>query len=647
MANMFKPEVGGAVGGTNISVYTPPSVDYSGIFSSVSNVFSSLADTGKAPTVSEGDKKAAALETISSGVDKIWQIEDPVKREVAWKKYKLNSFKAFPQYTDDATKLFDKVEGYAYSDTGGKSLEDIKTTSIFTWAEKTPDGQMAFADAYYKNGGDTEKVKSALEVEYFTSQARDKQLQIFKKDVETLKLSKESAAIQIRPIIQADVDKAVSSAISQLNVVRDNAVKNGQDPDIAVLDAGANMELMLQSMIQSKYNETGLTPTETDTGTYLNGFKAYLKLAETSKDFVQRSSLNQNQKIVTEALAKSGLPPVIQIAIQKGDSPEVTSALLRSADTEKGFKNFLTSMTEIQNTRTSILGPQNAPPIVGTPSPNLAPSDSPTQVSSMYQGVYNPEVLSSLMASSTTQLQHVRDLGMRTARSLNGQDLQPEDAINANKAIGSMFASIIPQIDKTGESLKPNMVSQFMSNSVLGTIEGVNKKDKASGEVLYSQVNQYATASVTKLISDFNAQMSVISGENPPPFILSMDDKNNLSFEINKSVLKTNPYLMKAMGAYRYETVGRGGTRAIPLPVPAETDPYKVLDSYLNLTGSIITEGAEKMFWKGGGTTNEIKSMVDSLQLILKQSEKIPPEIRKNIDAAEILRQNFGKEKVQ
>jgi hypothetical protein len=295
----------------------------------------------------------------------------------------------------------------------------------------------------------------------------------------------------------------------------------------------------------------------------------------------------------------------------------------------------------------SINGPLNNPEVVGTPAPNMTPTDSPSELSNMYSTVYDPQQMTEIQSSSVQQLQSVRALGMQTVRSLNRQNLQPEDIQYANKTVGAMFASLVPQIDKTGESLKPENVSQFMGNSVLDTIDAVYAKDKISGGVLFNQVNQYATTGAVKLMSNFDAQMRVLSSNRTAPFVLKMDDRNNLTFEINKSVMKTDPYLGKAMGAFRYETVGRGGTKAIPLPEPAETDPYKVLNNYLNLSGSAITEGAERLFYVGGGTANEIKKMVESLQILVRQTDRLPPEIKKNIDAIELVRQQYGKEKAK
>lgn len=645
MASLFKPEVG-TVGGTNVSAYTPPTMDFSGLFSSVSGAIRSFEDANDAPKITEADKKATALQTISAGVDRVMQTEDPVRREIKWKQFKQESFKTFPQYIDDAQKLFDKVEGYEYSGTGGKTVDDIFTASVFNWAETTDDGKMAFADVYYKSGGDPDKVRAGVEIEYLKSQARKKELQSIKEDTEALKLTKEAAAINIRPLIQADVDKNIQAALSQFEAVAKDAVAKGLDPNIAVLDAAAQTRLMFIGMIQREYNEAGLTPTEADMNSYLGTFDAGVKWYETSKDYFQRSVLNNNLEAQARALNFIGADPSTAIAVQKGD-PVFTAMLANQATTTETLKKMQEYYKGISQKPVSINGPLNNPQVIGTPAPNMTPTDSPSELVSMYSSVYDAQQLTEVQSSSTQQLQSIRALGMQAARSLNRQNIQPEDIEYANKTLGAMYASIIPQIDKGGESLKPEMVSQFMGESVLNTIGAIYAKDKVNGGVLFNQVNQYATTGAARLMSNFDAQMRVISSNRESPFVLKMDDRNNLTFEINKKVMKTDPYLARAMGAFRYETVGRGGTKAIPLPEPAETDPYKVLNNYLNLSGSTITEGAERMFFVGGGTANEVRKMVESLQMLVRQSERLPTEVRKNIDAIEIVRQQYGREKAK
>jgi hypothetical protein len=645
MASLFKPEIG-TVGGTNVSVYSPPEMDYRGLFGTVSNIAATIEDAGKPPNISESDKKATALQTISAGKDRIFQIENRVKKEATWRMYKQQSFDAYPQYVDDIQKYFDKVEGYEYSDTGGKTIEDIKTATVFNWAETTEEGKMSFADNYYKNNGDPDRVRAGVEVDYYNSLAKKRQLQTTKEDVENLKLSKEAAGINIRPVIQAGIDKNVQAALSQFEVVAKDAVNKGLDPNVTVLDAAAQTRLMLVGMIQREYNEAGLAPTEADMNSYLGTFDAGIKYYETTKDYWQRSTLNQNLEAQARALTAAGVDPNLAIAIQKGD-PAFNAMLANQASTAESLKKMQDYFKTIGQKPLSINGPLNNPEVVGTPAPNMTPTDSPSELSSMYSTVYDPQQMTEIQSSSVQQLQSVRALGMQAVRSLNRQNLQPEDIQYANKTVGAMFASLVPQIDKTGESLKPENVSQFMGNSVLDTIDAVYAKDKVSGGVLFNQVNQYATTGAVKLMSNFDAQMRVLSSNRPAPFVLKMDDRNNLTFEINKSVMKTDPYLARAMGAFRYETVGRGGTKAIPLPEPAETDPYKVLNNYLNLSGSAVTEGAERLFYVGGGTANEIKKMVESLQILVRQTDRLPDEIKKNIDAIELVRQQYGKEKAK
>jgi len=641
MANMFKPEVGGTVGGTNISVYTPPSVDYSGLFSSVSNVFSGLADTGKAPSLSEGDKKAIALETISSGIDKVMQIEDPVKREVTWKKYKLNSYREFPQYTDDATKLFDKIEGYVYSDTGGKSPEDFKTAQIFDWAQKDEDGKIAYSSAYLSAGGDPDMTKQNLEVAYFKSMAEKGQLNAIKKQQELKAINKAQASENARPFLQAKADSATQQAFGMFKTVYDNAVKNGQDPNIAVTDAAAAERLQILGMINRQYNEAGLDPTTEHPESYLATFDAGVMAFEKNKDYFARSGLNQNSEKLARAVQASVKDPAVSLGILNKD-PSFMAMLANSAGSQKEIDNLSKYLQNMPKSG-SIYGPENKPEVMGTPSPNGTPTDSPSEFMSMYQTVFDKEQLQSVFTANPSAKANVIAVGRQAITSFNPNNLQPEDISAASKTIGAMFIALMPQIDKDGEGIKPNRVSEFMGNTLFNLVDSINSKDKTVGSSIYNQINTYAVNSTAKIADNFNKQMEVIKKTTVSPFTLKMDNKNNLTFMVNEEAIKTDPYLKKAMGYFKYETVGRGGTRAIPLPTPTETDPYKVLDNYLSLTGSSITEGAEKMFWVGGGTTNEVKRMVESLQIIARQSSKIPVDTRSQIDAIELLRQQYGK----
>jgi hypothetical protein len=122
--------------------------------------------------------------------------------------------------------------------------------------------------------------------------------------------------------------------------------------------------------------------------------------------------------------------------------------------------------------------------------------------------------------------------------------------------------------------------------------------------------------------------MDVIKDTEFSPFILEIDKNNNLSLNVNPEALKNDVTLMKAMGAYRYETKGTGrGTQQVGVQtMPAETDPMKILSNYV-----AIGEGAN---------AREVMDIIESLRILSAQSKKIPPEIRSKIDPIELIRQN-------
>lgn len=637
MANMFKPEIGVSAG-TNLSAYSPPTVDYSGLFSSLS----SLADSGKTEKVSEGDKKAAALSIVTESLARARQIEDPIKQEITVKKVKMNALKTNPQYTEDLNKYFAAEEGLVYEDTGGISPEDIKTQAIWNdWVAKDPDGKNAYANAYFQYGGDQAKIKGAVEVAYYERQAELADNRARKEEVDNLKLSTEAAAIQIRPLIQARVDKAYAAVVKQIPDIIKAANQKGMDSDIAVSDAIKVQIEMFKGMVQREYSLNGLTPTEADVNSYIAPLVAEQMAYENSKDYAKRSVINLAEKYTAIQLVKSDIPLPMWKGMIEGNNPELLATLLQTAGTQASLQTFVKDISALQKQGLGFNMTDQTPDVVSTPGPRLAPSDSPTDVAAMYKDVFTPDIMQGVVSASTTELQHARSLGIQSTVSFNRQNLQPEDIKAIYKSMTNMYASVIPQVDKEGISLKPEYISKLVGNSSLDTIDAVYKKDRNIGGALWNQANTFAVNGAAKLSDDIDAQLKVF-GFGTQPFILKMDEKGNLNFEINQKELKTDPYLMKATGSYRYETVGRGGTKAIPLPTPAETDPYKVFDNYLSLRGSAITETAEKMFMVGGGTANEVKKKIEALQILLKQSNRIPAEIRRDIDAAELLRQKYG-----
>jgi hypothetical protein len=254
--------------------------------------------------------------------------------------------------------------------------------------------------------------------------------------------------------------------------------------------------------------------------------------------------------------------------------------------------------------------------------------DSPRRFAEVYKGMAPEEELINIFKAPRDAQISLGKLGINSVRTYKYDSTMPEKTEAAYRNISAMYITALPGIDVEGSSYKSANVRNLIGDIAFRTIDNIKSTNPNLGNDLYNKMNTYAANAVYRLTTSFNLNMDTIKDTEFSPFILEIDKNNNLSLNVNPEALKNDVTLMKAMGAYRYETKGTGrGTQQVGVQtMPAETDPMKILSNYV-----AIGEGAN---------AREVMDIIESLRILSAQSKKIPPEIRSKIDPIELIKQN-------
>jgi len=626
---IFKPEVR-TVEGSNVGTYNPPTVDYSGFYSgigrgigdSISSMFD--ASGGKGGN-SEGDKEMLALQDVTTQWKRASEIEDSTVRAVTLKNIQKNAYLEYPKYREGIKGIFSELEGFVYETTGADPNRIVQANA-YKWVTDSSEGQSAAVLAQLKSGGDPTLMDQYIKDAYYQDLSYQNKLSAAEQEAKLMESDEKKRKIvfstTVRPFLQGKIDTAYQNDASTENIaiLRQKARTEGLDETTYLIDSLTSARNQRLAEITNDINKRGIDPTTVNPESFMTGYDSTIKFFTDNRDIISRSA---------KAITDRGMALV---ALEARD-PVVAKALFDNnpAATAEYFTVNETAKQDLRNIAKYAMGATGKgvmPNVTETTLGTEDIGDSPRRFAEVYKGMAPEEELVKIFNAPRDAKISLGKLGINSIRTYKYDPDVPEKTEAAYRNIGAMYITALPSIDVEGSSYKSTNVRNLIGDQAFTTIDSIKSTNPNLGNDLYNKMNTYAANAVYRLTTSFVTNMDVIKDTEFSPFILEIDKNNNLSLNVNPEALKNDVTLMKAMGAYRYETKGTGrGTQQVGVQtMPAETDPMKILSNYV-----AIGEGAN---------AREVMDIIESLRILSAQSKKIPPEIRSKIDPIELIKQN-------
>lgn len=612
MAEIFKPEVRD-VGGSNLTAYTPPTVDYGSSIAAIGQIFKAAVDTKEVKGPTEAERKSEALRNVSANMLKIDQIEDPTRKAVAFKSLQQNAYREYPMYVEDLNKFFGEVSGEIYPTTG-VSLDDINKQNRLKWAQETPEGKLAAQQAMLSSPDDIEQQEIMLASAYFASQKIDSDIAMAKKQNEG---NKDLFEIQTRPMLQSEVDNSFQSMFKKFNI--ETILKAGESPSLALIDAVKAERLAVLGAVTNRINKNGIDPTAVKPETFMSEFDSLISMLEANSTILDREMKNRTDQEWNTKLA--GSPFMIKAwASGKVDSQTFNWWLVNGG----GEEAFMKLVNDGVGPAAGDTSPESMAPALSDGSP----TDSANEFARRYESVFSREALVKTF-NANPSWGTIVDAGLKTVQNYKLEGESPEFTEASHRAITSMFMVSLPEIDKGLQSVKARNIKKLLSDKTFLIAESMSKEMPEKGMGLYNVINTYSNTSAQVLVAAFKNQMETIKDTEYVPFNLKVDEFGNIELVVNEVAARLDPTLKKAMGAYRYTTRSKGTRATETLAIeqaPTITDPKKILSNYVSLFGSNDTQ---------------ILDIIDSLSVIAKTSKKIPDNVKQGRDALAYISQSF------
>lgn len=613
MAELFKPEVRD-VGGTNVTAYTPPSMDYSGFISNVGGLFRDTTEKEvKGPT--EAEKKMEALRNVSANMMKIDQIEDPTRKAVAFKSLQQNSYREYPVYVDDLNKFFGEVSGEIYPATG-MSLEDINRDNRLKWAQESPEGKLAISEAMMSAPGDVETQQLMIDSAYFNQQKFEADMASIQKESQG---RKDMFELKARPMIQGKADEEYQKIFKEKNI--EALLKSGETPSLALIDAVKVQRSFVLSSITSEINKNGLDPTTVKPENFMTQFDSLISMLEANSTIVDREFKNRENTNWAKTFTNSSFM-IRQWAAGKVDPATFNWWLVNGGGEEEFMR-----LTESGVGAAALNG--TSPASMGPALSDGSPTDSASTFASRYESTFSRESLLNTFDAKPAW-KPIVDSGLKTVQNYKLEGESPEFMEASHRAITSMFMVSLPEIDKAQDSMKPFNMKKLLSDKTFMIADSMSKSMPDKGMGMYNVINTYSINAANVLVNNFRNQMETIKDTEYVPFNIEVDEFGNLELVVNPEAARLDPTLKKAMGAFRYETkdAGRKGAQSIAVEqMPTETDPKKILSNYASLME--------------GSNARQVLDIVESLGVLVRTSKKIPDSVKQGRDAMRIIQQGL------
>lgn len=635
MANLFKPEVN-IVGGTNVSVNAPPVMDYSGIFSTVGSLVADYAKSQEAPKLSETEKKNEFLFPYLKRQKEIYESDLPdVKKNVLVKELEMKvATEGGAAYLDTFKAASSSVSAY-YDPAGdpvAKMIEDQNK-----WASESTIGQTArinaLGKAMDKEGNVDESIyMTELSAAYNEDKANQAKLDAMSRAVQTNKVTQEfNFTTEFGPMAEGIVQKDIESFVSKPVV---NGILNKLKTDQRLIGAEAGIALELANLISQQQMSMkaelqrmqlrgGMNPNESTFSvdpilTPYEDLKTALTNASTSVEKAIQTSENS-----TNAILMQKAPPILKVYKATGASPQIIMDQMaqgmldvKGGGTEQIQKWVEAFSVPTYNLNGSITG--SGTNTIGTIPDQAANGTSETtrllpewdKEFITNAAAYTPEQQTASIEKANISFKTYTSGTITDANhaSMRAKEISDAYAVLATRVQGNVNTGVTP-VDQTKILFGP---------SAFTMISDIDKKDPTSGEALYNQVNKTIQTETIRNTAYIGAILSSNFPNNP--FSLVVNNKGNLEIKVNPEARKNDPYLLAAVAP-----AGEGLSmkdKKIPDNMPDQEIFEKAMGMYNKLP--LV------------GKTAEVKKAIESLNYLLKATDRLPDRLKNSPDFAGI-----------
>lgn len=619
MAELFKPEIGD-VGGSNVSAYTPPSMDYSGIFNSLARTMDSFErekGTVTTPKLSEAEEKSIVLEPYLSKVQKILSSDEipEVKRYALVNGIKMEVARKHSSYRE----TFETALGSITStlDPDGDPIQ--KEYEAMTEFAKTETGQFARAQAFnmsIDNEGNFDEglYQAKLRESYYSEIQTNNNLAVQKRRNEKYTASApELFRTDFAPKALEDIDKAIQNfstgqgVKALLEVAKSSGAFGAASPE-----AGQSLAIADQIGQMRKWWDTELTRRKVQAGYAVNDpqfsneplllelktLEDSFRNAGTSMGTVLKST-NEQFKEATFA----GLPPKLKTFITTvgivppGAAELITAAYVANEENRKGLTDLGKSSTIIgYDPRVSTAG-------TGTSTTNFIPSGPGISFQDIVSNLpeHDPKMVELIISAPPAEKTMVLK---NTANLIEGGKLSDDNTVTvANNNLAASYLILNTRLSGAAETgVTPlDQTKIFFGPKAMNLISEVQKKNPAFGESLYPQVNK---AIQTETVRHFAMLDSLIKNYFPNnPIILEVNNKNMVELKIDPAAKRDDPVFK----------------RLASLGLTTDEEILKAYQETYNLNPTMM---------------KNIKDSIESMNLYLMAANKFPDSLKNSPDFA-------------
>lgn len=626
MAELFKPEIRG-VGGSNVTAYTPPTADYSGIFNSLARTLDSFErEKVTAPKLSEAEEKNIVLEPYLSKAQKIMSSDDipEIKKYALVNGIKLEVIRKYSAYKETFESALGEIT--TTLDPDGDPLKKYYE-DLAKWGE-TEVGMFAKAQAVNmavdKDGNFDDGLYQAKLNESYAKDIRDKaSLELQKRRNEmNVEGAKEQFRTSFAPTALEDISKDIETFTTNQGLkAMLQLAEAGQAFPSASPEAAKALVIADQIAQRRKWWDTELTRRKVVAGyapndpqfsnepllLELKNLEDAFRNAGTSMGAVLKSSNEQFKEAVFSGLpAKTKAFITVTGLMPPGAAELVAAAYLTNADNRKGLEDLGNSLTIIgYDPRVPTTG-------MGTSTTDFIPSGPGVSFQDITNSLpeFPPKLLETVVPATRRDK---TDVLTTTSNFIEGGKLSDDNTVQVvNNNLAASYAIITTRLAGAAETgVTPlDQTKIFFGPKAMNLISEIGKKNPVFGESLYPQVNKAIMTETVRHLAYLQTSLNRNLPNNP--IILGVNEKGMVEIKIDPKAKKEDPIFMRLsnLGFETDEELLKN------LQTVVATDPY---------------------FYSG------LKESVEAINLYLMAANKFPDSLKNSPDFAGI----FIREKLE
>lgn len=607
MANAFAPDVGVDIGASNVRPYTPDPIN----FSSLGKAFSGLFPEATQPT--EKDKEAVYLAPFAQDLNRIGQIEDPTKRDIYLRSAYKNALATMPEYGSQIKSVYEQFRGIALP-TG--SPLTIGETMINDYL-KTSDGQtaavIATAKATRPDGTLDEQLYSAslsesafrYNQELATNARLEREVQIGDRKAEV---------VWENEMLPGMLGKAnnVFAQVTSNPVVQ--SVLKGQGDAVQVqtlIDGLKNERSRLEAEFIQIKARTGITdPSEKySLKPVFSQFDSLISILETNSTTLQKAAETLTKDDAARFIT-TAKDPLTRMAMsdQNTKSQLLLSLIQQDPKRLAQLKDFIMAPSLTTNANAAPEADQGMD--FAKPVENLSIEDRVTILPE-----FSREAIATVSQQTTEWKKEQIKGGLFLINAFTPDTIKTSDqAIGTADTLGFAYLSLIDRPQSSYS--KPKDIQDIFGTKAFATMEAVAKASPATGAALYKQAHKYGQDEINKQADSLAANLATIADLDMNPFEVIIEN-GQVVLKLNEEAVRTDPALKRAMVLAAGVRPGPAAAYLDKIPgLRTETDPYKVLESYMGI------------FNRGAGRYGEIVDHIKSLNILYQQMGRLPDDIK-------------------